>query len=121
MPQICAHVDRLSWIEIDGKGLTRPEMVEDLEQVIDLTRVILAFTRQGSEVQILSRLPRKARKRAVHWMAYLFLRWEARLAAALAIDLRGQYAIGPRRVATCTCNVGKAMLNAKKSFQPMQP
>src|SRR5208283_5039363 len=35
-----------------------------------------AFTRQGSEVQILSRLPGKTGRKAVHWMAFLFLKWE---------------------------------------------
>jgi hypothetical protein len=34
-----------------------------------------AFTRQGSEVQILSRLPGKTGREAVHWMAFLFLKW----------------------------------------------
>jgi hypothetical protein len=34
-----------------------------------------AFTRQGSEVQILSRLPGKTGRKAVHWMAFLFLKW----------------------------------------------
>src|SRR5208283_3441881 len=44
----------------------------------DFITVVFAFTRQGSEVQILPRLPGKARKRAVHWMAFLFLRWRKR-------------------------------------------
>ncbi len=56
------------------------------------TRVYTGFTRQGSEVQILSRLPGKTRKRAVHWMAFLLLRWEAGLAWGPAISLKGQCA-----------------------------
>ncbi len=31
---ICAHLDGLRWIEIDRGGLTGPEMVEDLEQIL---------------------------------------------------------------------------------------
>ncbi len=75
----CSHFCELKRTEMTLMKLRCFEIVGDFVQDVDIFNFEFAFTRQGSEVQILSRLPGKTRKRAVYWRAFLF--WAKRRAS----------------------------------------
>jgi hypothetical protein len=55
------HVLRtLFWFNMDESGQTTLEMVDNFGQTVEYIKGFFAFTRQGSEVQNLSRLPLEA-------------------------------------------------------------